>query len=144
MWIRIAATYSVWFEPEPLACYRMHPGNETTRLRHADRDLDDVCKAVRMIRSTLPLENRDSAGSSLLAHFRQIELDLTCAAFERGKLRSGLASIRRAMKCDRSLRFSRIGFNYYKWALKIWLSKMRHQPVPGALIRPQSPPGPDD
>lgn len=32
MWKRIAAHYSVWYEPELLACYRLHSSSESSRL----------------------------------------------------------------------------------------------------------------
>lgn len=32
MWVRIAAEYPVWFEPQPLAEYRTHPASATQRL----------------------------------------------------------------------------------------------------------------
>jgi glycosyltransferase involved in cell wall biosynthesis len=143
MWVRIAADYPVWFEPEPLACYRWHSGNETTRLRNTNRDIADVRRAVRIIRRRLPAEQRDAAGSALLAHVRQTELAQTCAAFHAGELRSGLESFRRAMQCDRSLLFSSVGFSYSKWALKIWLGKLR-PPAFGRSVQPSSrraPPG---
>jgi glycosyltransferase involved in cell wall biosynthesis len=125
MWVRIAATYSVWFEPRLLACYRYHPGNETARLRRADRDLDDVWKTIAIIRSILPPEHHDAVGSGLLAKCRRDALNESCVAFQNGELRSGLKSFRRAIKCDPLLLFTRTGYDYAKWALKICLGKLR-------------------
>jgi glycosyltransferase involved in cell wall biosynthesis len=124
MWVRIAANYPVWFDPRPLACYRLHDRSETKRLKRADLDIVDVLKAIKTVQQRVPAAYRSTVGSELLKDFRQIEMDLTYEAFREGNLRTGIASFRRAIKSDRSLRFSRLGYAYYKWALKIGLTKL--------------------
>ena len=42
MWLRIARKYPVWYEPEMLACYRLHAGSESGRLTQTGRDLVEV------------------------------------------------------------------------------------------------------
>jgi glycosyltransferase involved in cell wall biosynthesis len=59
MWARIAARYPFWYEPEPLACYRMHTGNETTRLQRIGADLLDCEKAIEIISQNVSVESRD-------------------------------------------------------------------------------------
>jgi len=54
MWVRLAARYPVWYEPELLACYRVHTESETTRLRRMGEDLADQAKAIRIIEGYLP------------------------------------------------------------------------------------------
>jgi len=49
MWCRIARQFPVWYEPEALACYRVHGGAETSRLTLAGRDVADVRKCVEII-----------------------------------------------------------------------------------------------
>jgi glycosyltransferase involved in cell wall biosynthesis len=128
MWVRIAAHHAVWYEPEALASFRVHPGTETTRLQGARRDIADVRKAIRIIRKELPRELRAAVGSGLLHYLRQVELGMTCRAFQESQVRSGLTSLHRAFQCDRWMRFSRTGFGFYKWALKVWLSKVFGRP----------------
>ncbi len=119
MYVRIAASCQVWYEPEPLACYRIHEGNETSRLKRMGRDIADVHKAIRIMHNHLPPELRAMAGQLLLAHFRDNEMRATTRAFSERELGSGMASLRRAIQCDPSLRFSYFVFAHYKWALKI-------------------------
>jgi hypothetical protein len=127
MWVRIATYYAVWFEPEALASFRVHPGTETSRLRRGNRDIADVRKAVKIIRRGLPPEYRATVGSGLLHYLRQVELGTARRSLEENEVGPGLTSVHRAFQCDRSLRFGRTVFSYYKWAVKIWLSKlMRH------------------
>lgn len=42
MWLRIAAQYSVWYEPTILACYRTHGGSETGKLVQTGQNLREI------------------------------------------------------------------------------------------------------
>jgi glycosyltransferase involved in cell wall biosynthesis len=54
MWVRIAASYPVWYEPEPLALYRIHQNSNTGRhVRSAD-DTRYTRMAIEIFRSYLP------------------------------------------------------------------------------------------
>jgi len=56
MWLRIAAHYPVWYEPEPLAAYRMRSGSLTSRsVRDAD-SIRDCCRIVSIAQSYLPAD----------------------------------------------------------------------------------------
>jgi glycosyltransferase involved in cell wall biosynthesis len=54
MWVRIAARYPVWYEPQPLAVYRRHPHNESARLAAAGCVWPDILKAIEINAATLP------------------------------------------------------------------------------------------
>jgi len=123
MWVRIAAHYPVWFEPEPLACYRNHGGNETERLKRGNRDIHDARKAVRHVYAHVPPALRSTIRRAWFDDLRDAELRLTCEALAARDLRLGVAKLLRAIEWDPSLAFSRAGFAYYKWALKVWLGK---------------------
>jgi glycosyltransferase involved in cell wall biosynthesis len=123
MWVRIAASYPVWFEPEPLACYRIHQGNETARLQQEGRDLADVRKALRIIQGHLAPGLRHEAGRTQFAHSRDAEIRAATLAFSEGYLGRGMNHLHRAFTCDPALRFSRLAFSYYKWAFKITLRR---------------------
>jgi glycosyltransferase involved in cell wall biosynthesis len=122
MWVRIAASYAVWYEPEPLACYRNHEANETSRLRRLGLIFADVQRAIDITSRHLPAELQSKVGHEILATHRNLELGFTNQAFSEGDVWSGMANLRRAIKYDPSLRFSRRTFSYYKWALKIWFA----------------------
>ena len=56
MWVRIAACYPVWFEPEVLACYRVtRAGSLTGDARRTTRVVRDMRKACEVIEQRLPL-----------------------------------------------------------------------------------------
>jgi glycosyltransferase involved in cell wall biosynthesis len=54
MWCRIARQFPVWYEPEPLACYRVHGGAETSRLTLSGRDVEDVRKCIGIVSGYVP------------------------------------------------------------------------------------------
>lgn len=54
MWKRIAVRHPIWFEPEPLACFRKHPGSETSRQREAGGYLDEIFRSIEQSSVLLP------------------------------------------------------------------------------------------
>ncbi len=89
MWVRIAASYPIWYDPEPLASYRVHEGNETSRLKRRGRDIPDIHRAIQTMRRTLPPEYHRAMGRGLLAFFREIELESAYRALVAGEPPAG-------------------------------------------------------
>lgn len=67
MWVRIAAHAAVWYDPRPLAAYRRHPDNETTRLHASGAAWPDLARAIQINADSLPEEIR---GPTLSASVR--------------------------------------------------------------------------
>ena len=121
MWVRIASRYPVWFEPRPLACWRCHERNESSRLVRAGADVPDLLKAIGIIEGYLPDGARGSVGSDLLAQFRDTKLVEASRLMFAGERLAGMDRVRLACACDPALRHGRLLWNYRKWALKLWL-----------------------
>ena len=68
MWVRIAAAYSVWYEPRCLAVYRRHPGNESTRLFQSGAVWPDVLRAIELNAECLPESCRAMTEASARWH----------------------------------------------------------------------------
>lgn len=58
MWVRIAAHYEVWYEPEVLAHYRRHAGTESARLEAAGHTTADMLMAIEMLSEHFPETRR--------------------------------------------------------------------------------------
>jgi hypothetical protein len=56
MWVRIAASYPVWYEPEPLALYRIHQNSNTGRHVRSAEDMVYTRRAIEIFRGYLPAE----------------------------------------------------------------------------------------
>ncbi len=54
MWTRLASRYPIWYEPELLACYRVHVKSESVRLRGLGEDLEDHVRGIAIIQGHLP------------------------------------------------------------------------------------------
>jgi glycosyltransferase involved in cell wall biosynthesis len=54
MWVRIAARFPVWYDPRPLAAYRRHADNETTRLHASGAAWPDLARAIQINADSLP------------------------------------------------------------------------------------------
>jgi glycosyltransferase involved in cell wall biosynthesis len=78
MWVRIAATYEVWYEPKVLAHYRRHLSAETARLKAAGQIATDVMATIDVISFSLPASCR--ARWTANAHRRLARLHLRCTS----------------------------------------------------------------
>jgi glycosyltransferase involved in cell wall biosynthesis len=56
MWKRIAVFYPVWYEPEPLACYRVHAHALSRTITRTAMDTPDERKCIEITRRYLPNE----------------------------------------------------------------------------------------
>src|SRR5208283_1990157 len=55
MWQRIAAGYPVWFEPEPLAFFRLGRESESARLKASGEQIADSRAVIEIARGYLPV-----------------------------------------------------------------------------------------
>jgi glycosyltransferase involved in cell wall biosynthesis len=58
MWVRIACTFPVWYEPERLACYRLHGAADTARVVRLGLDTAGSREAIKVFAEYLPAEYR--------------------------------------------------------------------------------------
>lgn len=54
MWKRIAARYPLWYEPEPLACYRRHGRAATSVLMRSGKNMAEIGRSIEISKSYLP------------------------------------------------------------------------------------------
>jgi hypothetical protein len=59
MWVRIAAHYPIWYEPRPLALYRMHATSNTGRHLRTAEDMSYTRKAIAIFGNYLPSDRAD-------------------------------------------------------------------------------------
>ena len=104
MWIRIAAVYSVWYEPEPLAFYRMHSSSNTGRHIQRGDYMDDTRQAIDLFREYLPNEIAEEVNRSARATYAFSSLDLAYAKFRERDFKSVRSHVRAAFRLSRSPR----------------------------------------
>jgi hypothetical protein len=54
LWKRLAVRYPLWYEPQPLACYRMHRTSQTARLRRTGRNVAELAASIARSETLLP------------------------------------------------------------------------------------------
>lgn len=54
MWVRIACSYDVWFDPRILALYRTNSAGLSSGMRHSAEDMRDTKKAIEIMAAYLP------------------------------------------------------------------------------------------
>ncbi len=130
MWVRIAASYPVWFEPQPLACWRVHDENESSRLGREGADVPDMHRAVAIIEDYLPASYRGTVGRSMLMEYRDEAIWQVNRRMQAGDWRAGLEHYARACECDPTLRHGRPRRDFWKWVVKLRLRESLFGPKP--------------
>jgi glycosyltransferase involved in cell wall biosynthesis len=101
MWTRIAASFPVSYEPEPLALYRVHTGSSSGKSRKLAENVVDLRRAIEINRESLG-ERADAISD------RALEITATTAIRRAGRmLRAGdadaaRAQVREALRTRRS------------------------------------------
>jgi glycosyltransferase involved in cell wall biosynthesis len=117
MWKRIAAHYPVWYEPQPLACYRTHNSSETSRLVRTGADIEDVRKCIEMSRAYLPVSIADKASKKAGETFALYAVHNAEVLFRQTHFYSSLIQIRGALRCRFSWEVLKAVVVYFVWAL---------------------------
>jgi GT2 family glycosyltransferase len=103
MWVRIAAGYPVWYEPAPLAVYRVRASSLSGGQLRTGEDVRQLRRAIRVNRSVLPpgrAATITSAAESAIALAALRRARRLLSARER---RGMWAQVKEAWRTDRSL-----------------------------------------
>ena len=102
MWVRLAALYPVWYEPEPLALYRIHSNSSSGRHTRSGENIRDVRRAITIFQSYLPEPNT----AKLVKKAREnwaLEAVYTAPSFlKAADFTAAMTQIREALNCSRS------------------------------------------
>src|SRR5207253_2902686 len=66
MWVRVAAHGPVWYEPEPLALYRVRGGGVTDRMVTTGSNVRGLREVIRRNQALLPRERADAITAAAL------------------------------------------------------------------------------
>jgi glycosyltransferase involved in cell wall biosynthesis len=102
MWRRIAAHYPVWFEPETLACYRLHLASVTSHQIRTGENIADIRRSIDVARNYLPQEEANDLSRQAREYYAQRALDAACVLLAKQDQAAAKAQIREAMRCSLS------------------------------------------
>lgn len=102
MWVRIAASYPIWYEPEPLALYRMHDLSNTGRHLSTAEDMSYTRHAIEIFRDYLPADRADGIGRRARSTYSEAALANAERMLRQGDRRAFLAQFKEALHLSRS------------------------------------------
>lgn len=102
MWVRIAVRYRIWYEPQPLAKYRMHLQSNTGRHTRSGDDMAYTRKAIDIFAHYLPpAMARDVVPAAKRAYARAA-LEMARRMRARGDNQAARAQLWQAMRLEPS------------------------------------------
>ncbi|WP_062291799.1 glycosyltransferase [Nostoc piscinale] len=102
MWRRIAVNYPIWFEPQPLACYREHSSSDTSRLTRSGANLIDICKSIDIAESYLPEQISVQLSNQSREYYAGQALNTAHRMLNKGDMYGAINQIQEALKCCKS------------------------------------------
>lgn len=102
MWRRIAAFFPIWYEPEALACFRIHPQSESSRLIKMGQNIADIRRSIKLASTYYPKAHAEQWSQLAMEQYAFSALNLADRMFATQDLTSALALIREGLKCCQS------------------------------------------
>ncbi|MBW4516493.1 MAG: glycosyltransferase [Timaviella obliquedivisa GSE-PSE-MK23-08B] len=100
MWTRIAAYFSIWYEPQTLACFRLHSSSESSRLIKTGRNIADTRCAIEIAHSYLPRETAYMLTSKAKEYYAIDAFNRANKLRAIGDLRAAIAQLQEGLKCQ--------------------------------------------
>ena len=117
MWKRIATRFPVWYDPEPLALYRIHRGSDTSRLMQTGANIRDARHAIAIAEGYLPPGRVGPLSRKARLYHALYAMDLARERARRGEWAPAIAQLRAGLSCSASLRV---------WAAALGLTHKAH------------------
>ncbi|MGD1804967.1 methyltransferase domain-containing protein [Dapis sp. BLCC M126] len=102
IWKRIAAFYPIWFEPEILACFRLHSSSETSRLMQSGGNIENARKAIEITQTYLPTNMAEELSNKAREHYAIEAIKMAASMLKGGNTNGAIAQIREGLKCSKS------------------------------------------
>lgn len=102
MWVRIAARYPVWYEPRPLAKYRMHLQSNTGRHVRTGDDMAYTRQAIDIFANYLPPATRQAVIPAAKRTYARASLGMADRMLRLGDMPAARAQLWQAIRLDAS------------------------------------------
>ncbi|MGA2260986.1 MAG: glycosyltransferase [Acidobacteriota bacterium] len=125
MWKRVALCAKVWFNPQVLACYRVHGASDTSQLSRTGANVSNTRLAINISRTYLPAQQGSHlylkamaiAAQSALGNARQM-------ISSGGEISGAFAQIREGLKCSLAPNVLWDLFLLLLWAGGLWTGRL--------------------
>ncbi|HEY9862736.1 MAG TPA: glycosyltransferase [Candidatus Obscuribacterales bacterium] len=102
MWKRISAYYPVAYEPQPLACYRLHSTSESSKLISIGANISDTLKSIEISQSYLPENLALNLSNKAREHYGLYAINTAQQLLVNGEAKAVISQIQEALKCSQS------------------------------------------
>ncbi len=102
MWKRISAHYRVWYEPKPLACFRLHSGSETSRLVQSGENIAHTREAIEISKAYLPKLNGEELSKRARRNYALYALNTARQLLAEGNITAAITQIKESLKCEKT------------------------------------------
>jgi GT2 family glycosyltransferase len=102
MWVRIAAHFPVWYEPQPLAAYRIHAESISGRTHRTGADVADLRRVIELNRALLPPDREPAITRGVRRVTAVTALRRGARALGRGERDTARAQAREAFRTSRA------------------------------------------
>jgi glycosyltransferase involved in cell wall biosynthesis len=103
MWVRIAGSFPVLYEPRFGACYRTHGESTSTAQKRSGENIRDVVRVVEYCRRYLPADTAGRIAKEALRFYAGTALDTALIAVWQRDFEMARAQLKGAIGCDASL-----------------------------------------
>lgn len=104
MWIRVAAQFPIWYEPEILAAWRLHSQSTTAAFMRSGENVADTRRCIEVSRSVLHPDCADTISQKARESLSLAALVCAQGALGKGEFMSALNQLREGLKCGLSPR----------------------------------------
>ncbi|MGL5080822.1 MAG: FkbM family methyltransferase [Microcoleaceae cyanobacterium] len=102
MWKRISVHCSIGYEPQPLACYRLHSISWTSRLIQTGENIADTRKAIEISQAYLPSEQSEFLSQQAREHYAIYAVNTAKQLLAQGEEKPAISQVQEALKCSHS------------------------------------------
>ncbi len=100
MWQRVASFYPVWYEPQPLACYRTHTHSHTSSLVRSAANIANTRRAIAIAHTYLPTHLRDRVTAQAQEFYALYAFESACWQLVRRDPAAAIAQLSQAWQCS--------------------------------------------
>jgi glycosyltransferase involved in cell wall biosynthesis len=104
MWVRVAAHFPIWYEPEPLALYRSRPASRSTGWTRTARETRGLRETIELCRPQLPPDVADRAARAARLRASRWAAANAATLVAQHDVRGAAAQLREVVASDRSPR----------------------------------------
>jgi len=102
MWTRIAASFPVWYEPEPLALYRVSRRSLSSHALHSGDNVRQLMQVIELNRTRLPVDDAENLTTAARRSTATAAIRRGVRLAALGDLSGALAQLRWSLRADRS------------------------------------------